>query len=199
MSDSETEELPVVDPPSDESDDDDSDDESFTLDPPLVPVAEFAAESLPTEKPWEDDDDTKSAATDSVETLDDVVQFDPGEVSELVEHWHPEEVVATMDEIRPKLTVHRTEGEGVVSDENHTLSLLRKYEFVKVIGLRKAQLDDGATALIDTDVTDTYAIAMEEMRRKVLPFIIVRYLPTSPDRPCRVEYFRLNDLENIYS
>jgi DNA-directed RNA polymerase subunit K/omega len=197
MSDSEPEDVPVGEVASDQSDADDSDDESFLFEPPPA-TGDVAIPTVAEEKPWEDDAESKSIGTESIETLDDVVQFDPSEVDELVRQWHPQELVATMKEIRPLLTMHRTEGERVVSDDNHTLTKLTKYEFVKVVGLRKAQLDDGATPFIETDIVDTYSIALEEMRRKVLPFIIVRYLPSSPDRPRRVEYFRLNDLENIY-
>lgn len=71
-----------------------------------------------------------------------------------------------------------------------------KYELAKIIAVRTRQLVEGAPPLVDPKelgTTDPVAIAMEEYRRGLLPFIIIRRLPNGR----RVEYSlrELQDLE----
>jgi DNA-directed RNA polymerase, subunit K (EC 2.7.7.6) len=57
---------------------------------------------------------------------------------------------------------------------------LTKYEIARIIGARAMQLAMGAQPLVDVHelgTTDPVLIAMEELKRGLLDFIIVRELP----------------------
>lgn len=65
---------------------------------------------------------------------------------------------------------------------------LTKYELAKIIAVRARQISDGAPPLIDpreVGTTDPVAIALEEFKRGLLSFIVVRRLP---NRRGSVEY-----------
>ncbi|MEZ0289749.1 MAG: DNA-directed RNA polymerase subunit K [Sulfolobales archaeon] len=73
------------------------------------------------------------------------------------------------------------------------LKKLTKYELARVIAMRALQLSLGAPPLVNVNELnrrDPYSIALEEIRRKVLPVIIKRKLPNG------VEYtFSLRELD----
>lgn len=57
---------------------------------------------------------------------------------------------------------------------------LTKYEIARIVGARAMQLAMGAAPLVDikeVGTTDPVIIAMEELRRGLLDFIVVRELP----------------------
>lgn len=66
-----------------------------------------------------------------------------------------------------------------VSNSNQTTTChLTKYERARILGLRAEQLSCGAPPLVPYEnETDTYEIALKELRSGVLPFIIGRPLP----------------------
>lgn len=73
---------------------------------------------------------------------------------------------------------------------------LTKYEVARIIGARAIQLAMGAQPLVDVQeigTTDPVLIAMEELRRGLLDFIIVR---ESPDgKTVRIRLKELLELE----
>lgn len=73
---------------------------------------------------------------------------------------------------------------------------LTKYEVARVIGARALQLAMGAQPLVDTQEvgnTDPVLIAMEELRRGLLDFIIVREMPDG--KAVRIRLKELLELE----
>ena len=85
--------------------------------------------------------------------------------------------------------------DNVVTDENHiTIPLLTKYEKARVLGLRITQLNKGAKPLVEYNSTiiDNHIIAELELRKKKIPFIVMRPLPNGSK-----EYWRLEDLEIV--
>ncbi len=70
---------------------------------------------------------------------------------------------------------------------------LTRYELARIVAMRALQLSLGAPPLINIDnldKKDPYYIAIEEIKRKILPVVIKRRLPNG------VEYlFTLRDLE----
>ncbi len=72
---------------------------------------------------------------------------------------------------------------------------ITKYEFAKIIAVRTRQLMDGAPPLVnpkEIGTSDPVAIAFEELKRGLLPFIIIRRLPNGK----RVEY-TLRELQEL--
>lgn len=81
---------------------------------------------------------------------------------------------------------------------NKTSPILTRYEKSKILGLRTEQISRGAKPLID--VTDSVFaglspanIALEELRQKKTPMVVVRSLPDG-----RREYWRIRDMAILF-
>lgn len=76
--------------------------------------------------------------------------------------------------------------------KNKTMNILSKYERTKIIGMRMEQLARSATPNVPVDPSkpfDPYAIAMEELHARKLPFMVCRTLPSGEK-----EYWKLEDM-----
>jgi DNA-directed RNA polymerase subunit K/omega len=83
-------------------------------------------------------------------------------------------------------------------EANETTPIITKYEFAKILGQRMEQLARGAPSLIDASKINFGSkvnhekfreIAENEIKQRVLPFMIQRNLPNG-----NVEYWRLVDM-----
>ena len=81
---------------------------------------------------------------------------------------------------------------------NISMPIVTKYELAKILGLRMEQLYRNAPTLIDIQELDLtnlvnhekfLKIASEEIRQRVIPFMVVRNLPNG-----KKEYFKLIDM-----
>ena len=64
-------------------------------------------------------------------------------------------------------------------DKRITLPYLTKYEKARIIGARALQLSMGAPLLVNLEgETDSLEIALKELKERVIPIIIRRYLPS---------------------
>jgi DNA-directed RNA polymerase subunit K/omega len=114
----------------------------------------------------------------------------------MVMDLHPREKSVDYEYVKSMCTVVRNK-EGVIVDPNHsTIPLLTKFEYTKVLGVRATQIDHGAPLFIEADpsIIDSYVLALMELTSKKLPFIIRRPLPGG-----KMEYWKINDLENLLS
>ena len=67
----------------------------------------------------------------------------------------------------------------ILSDKRLTLPYLTKYEKARIIGARALQLSMGAPLLVDLKgETDSLEIALKELKQRVIPIVIRRYLPS---------------------
>ena len=65
-----------------------------------------------------------------------------------------------------------------IQDTRITLPYLTKYEKARILGARALQISMGAPVLIDLEgETDSLEIAFKELRKRVIPIVIRRYLP----------------------
>jgi DNA-directed RNA polymerase subunit K/omega len=73
---------------------------------------------------------------------------------------------------------------------NKSKPILNKYEKTKVLGIRAAQLSNGAKPLITVPkhITDVLDIASEELKQRKIPFILERKIGNKSD------YWKLEDL-----
>lgn len=135
----------------------------------------------------EDDDDTYETDEES-----DLFKFDKEIRKEFIEEHHPESIIHNYEEINALSKIIRDKN-GNISDDNHkTIPFITKYERARILGQRTKQLDDGATPLVSvpTNIIDSYQIALMELEKKAIPFIIRRPLPNKTS-----EYWKLEDLE----
>ena len=71
-----------------------------------------------------------------------------------------------------------------------TSNILTKYEKTKILSERCQQLNNGSVSYIkDIQSDNIYEIANEELKKKLIPFIIKRPISN------RFEYWKLEDLE----
>ena len=71
-----------------------------------------------------------------------------------------------------------------------TSQFLTKYEKTKILSERSQQLANGSVSFLkDTKLSNTYEIALEELKQKKIPYIIKRPLANS------FEYWKLEDLK----
>ncbi len=108
--------------------------------------------------------------------------------------FHPEVQQANFSEIQAQAVVVRAKNGDVIDPLHKTLPVLSRYERARVLGLRSKQLNNGADPFVKVpdDMIDGYAIALEELKQKKVPFIIRRPLPNGAS-----EYWRVSDLELI--
>jgi len=73
---------------------------------------------------------------------------------------------------------------------NKSKPILNKYEKTKVLGIRAAQLSNGAKPLITVPkhITDVLDIAGEELKQRKMPFIIERKIGN------KLEFWKIEDL-----
>jgi len=164
----------------------------------------------------EDDDEGEDENKEDDDDGDTLVSSDEGEEDEdeteehrlqklsavtaesIITEFHPESRILGLNEVKALAVVQRQLPDGVILDDplHRTLPFLTKYERARVLGLRIAQLNDGADTLLvpvpDDSIIDNSIIAEMELQQKVIPFIIQRPLPNGVS-----EYWHLRDLELI--
>jgi DNA-directed RNA polymerase subunit K/omega len=84
-----------------------------------------------------------------------------------------------------------TDEGDVPPEERITKPILTKYERVRILGDRRAQLTRGAKPMImNTEGLDVREIADQELKNGVIPFIIIRRLPSG-----KRELWKINELK----
>lgn len=139
------------------------------------------------EEEEEDDDD------EEIDNENYLQKFDENLKDKIIQDYHPELHQHNYEEIESLTKVVRDET-GVIIDPFHkTIPFLTKYEKAKIIGSRAMQIASGGKPFIqlESNVIDSYLIAMEELKQKKIPFIIKRPYPNG--NGC--EYWKLKDLE----
>ena len=197
---------------------DDDDDDDDDLPPITPPVQDGGPESTPIIKPTEplgdvvssakipemgqavmavdainlDDDDSDS---DSEEYANDNLQKFNDEIKkEHIAKHHPEIKLHNNNEIE-EMSVCVKNSDGIVVDPLHiTNSIMSKFEYTRILGIRTKQLNSGAKPFVKVPegIVDGYLIAEKELREKKLPFIIKRPIPNGG-----CEYWNIKDLEII--
>ena len=162
----------------------------------------------------EDDEDVEINSDDEIDEDEEGDDVAPTKIEKPCEHYveenfkkfttnldhnlimsvHPREKAINYDEVKSLCTITRN-SDGLIDDPIHTtVSILTKFEYTRVLGLRATQIENGAPLFITVNesIIDSYVIARMELEAKKLPFIIRRPLPGG-----KMEFWRLHDLENL--
>ena len=109
--------------------------------------------------------------------------------------YHPEIKQQNYNEVLALCKLSRDMNGNIVDPLHRTLPFLSKYERARVLGMRAKQLNTGSDAFVDIPkgVMDGLIIAKLELEQGKIPYIIRRPLPNGQS-----EYWKLNDLEDIY-
>lgn len=108
---------------------------------------------------------------------------------------HPEQFHDSYNFIKMMTSLERDDLNLIHDDKHVTLPILTKYEKARILGLRISQLNKGARPYITIEnrqIVDMHIIAEQELKKKLLPFIIMRPIPNG-----NKEYWKLEDLEII--
>lgn len=170
------------------------------------PIARETEDVDDVEETVDEPDVDELSATSSEDEVDDVIEAEePDEVS-----------LGTSDVVEdPSSCVYRVKGkktaelidnevddleifgdeptvEGDVAPEDRiTKAIMTKYERVRVLGDRRAQLTRGAKPMVkNTEGLTIREIADQEMKNGVIPFIIIRRLPSG-----RREMWKVSELK----
>jgi DNA-directed RNA polymerase subunit K/omega len=121
-------------------------------------------------------------------------KFDESVRKQIILENHRELIQESYDEIQMLVRVVRNEFGEIIDPLHRTLPFLTKYEKTRILGVRTKQLNQGAEPFIKVDagLIDSEVIAEQELENKMLPFIIVRPLPSG-----KKEFWKLEDLEYI--
>lgn len=121
-------------------------------------------------------------------------KFDERVRKQIILENHRELIQESYDEIQMLVRVVRNEFGEIIDPLHRTLPFLTKYEKTRILGVRTKQLNQGAEPFIkiDAGLIDSEVIAEKELENKMLPFIIVRPLPSG-----KKEFWKLEDLEYI--
>ena len=114
-----------------------------------------------------------------------------GANDDFIARLHPQERFNSYEEVKPMIAVTRDANECVVDPLHTTSPIMTKFEYARILGVRAKQINDGCAPLIETDLVDGAAIALEELRQKKLPILIRRPIHGGH------EYWRPEDLENL--
>tara|TARA_Y100000591_G_scaffold333389_1_gene376971 strand:+ start:7151 stop:7837 length:687 start_codon:yes stop_codon:yes gene_type:complete len=172
----------------DDDDDDDAIENASTVDNETIADQEPTMESTNLSILSPINSDVESEDEEYLQKFDDILE------TNYLENMHPECNTANSVEIQALSQVIRKN--NVIIDTNHrTNPILTKYEKTKILGLRTKQLNAGNKPYIDVppNIIDNLLIAQMELKSKKLPMIIRRPLPNGES-----EYWKLNDLEQIY-
>jgi DNA-directed RNA polymerase I, II, and III subunit RPABC2 len=134
----------------------------------------------------EDDEEEEEEDEDYLQKLDDHYR------EKVIENHHPELKTLNYEEIEMLATVIRDKDNIIIDPLHKTIPILSRYEKARILGERAKQLNMGAKPMIEIEETmiDGYLVALKELEKKAIPFIIQRPLPNGGS-----EYWRLSDLE----
>lgn len=139
-------------------------------------------------------DDSDSDASDDSDLSDDDIYYE--KINNIhhdqLNKYHNDKKILLMKDIEALSdTVKDTAGNVL---RKKTIPFLTKYEFTRIIGIRKTQLDNGAPSYLEdipTNIVDNKLIAKAEILGKKLPWLIKRTYGKNH------EFIKLKDLEII--
>ena len=146
-----------------------------------------AQQNYPASDEDEDDDDDEDDYDENY-----LQKFDETLKQNIISEYHPEMQQLNYGEVELLTVVHRDDNGQIYDPLHRTLPFLTKFEKARVLGERAKQINDGAKPFVKlaTNAIDGYLIALAELERKAIPFIIKRPLPNGG-----CEYWKLKDLE----
>lgn len=123
-------------------------------------------------------------------------KFEKEAYEKILTKYHPEIKQNNYNEILAMCKVVKNSIGNIIDPLHKTIPWLTKYERARILGVRAKQLSDGADAFIEVPVgmISSHKIALEELNKKKIPFIIRRPIPNSGN-----EYWKLHDLELLDS
>lgn len=140
-----------------------------------------------------DEESTDSDSESSDEEFENRVDDEFKE--QFMKSIHPEQFHDSYNFIKMMTSLERDDLNLIHDDKHVTMPILTKYEKARILGLRISQLNKGAQpyfTISNRQIVDMHIIAEQELKKKLLPFIIMRPIPNG-----NKEYWKLEDLEIV--
>jgi DNA-directed RNA polymerase I, II, and III subunit RPABC2 len=136
-----------------------------------------------------DDFDEDYEYFDVEELTDDEQQLNDVEIlNELEDKYETEEI----DDYGSEGDKGEIRIRKIKDNYRQTNNILTKYEKARVLGIRSLQLSLNFKPMIKTDISDTYKIAKIELKNKIIPLKIKRYI-----NKYEYEEWNVNDLIDL--
>jgi len=128
---------------------------------------------------------------DVEELTDDEQHLNDVEIlNELEDKYETEEIDDYGDE---EIDIRDLKVRKIKDIYRQTNNILTKYEKARVLGIRSLQLSLNFKPMIKTDISDTYEIAKIELKNKIIPLKIKRYI-----NKYEYEEWNVNDLIDLH-
>ena len=157
-----------------------------------------------------DESDEESIYSDTEQNLDennedeidDDDEEEEEEEEEIIQSAHDDDDLFKIDDIEHYNEILKNQNyinEKVVDNKDRiTFDRITKYELVRIIGTRRKQLVMGAKPLIkNTSNLNEKEIAFEELKNRMIPFIISRHCPNGNIEKWKVSELSFDHLINI--
>lgn len=143
----------------------------------------------------------KSSTTYSSDSDDD--DFDYNQSMKKIEQdinkdilfeFHPETKQINYKELLTLSNVVRNKRGHIIDPLHTTVQFLTCYEKAKILGMRAKQINNGAKPFVDVpkSIIDGHTIALMELNKQKMPFIIRRPIPNGGS-----EYWKVSDLKML--
>ena len=140
-----------------------------------------------------DDFDEDYEYFDVEELTDDEQQLNDVEILNELEDKYETEEIDEYGDIKDRDIKDRDIKVRKIKDSyRQTNNILTKYEKARVLGIRSLQLSLNFKPMIKTDMSDTYEIAKIELKNKIIPLKIKRYI-----NKYEYEEWNVNDLIDL--
>jgi DNA-directed RNA polymerase I, II, and III subunit RPABC2 len=148
------------------------------------------------------DDDGDGGANFDDDDEDEIEDLEESELEEdVVEGGSNDDAIQSRElaEFQAKLTSREKVYSKLYEGNYKTIPILTKFERARVLGVRAAEIANGAPTLVEIgDLKDPKEIARKELANGCLPFLIGRILPRQNTRKPDIEVRRVKDLINRY-
>lgn len=106
--------------------------------------------------------------------------------------YHPETKQINYKELLTLSNVVKNKKGDVIDPLHKTIPFLTCYEKAKILGMRAKQINNGSMPFVDVpkNIIDGHTIALMELNKKKIPFIIRRPIPNGGS-----EYWKVSDLK----
>ena len=171
----------------DDDDDEEYDDDEDDNEENIITKSQTKLRSTTPKKnssPDSDDDNEDDSEEKYLQKFDSEIN------KNYVYNYHPECVIHNYDEILALTKIVRDSDNIIIDPLHRTLPFLTKYERVRILGERTKQLSLGAKSMIrGVGNMDPKEVAKLELKKKVIPLIIIRSLPSG-----RKEKWKITEL-----
>lgn len=136
----------------------------------------------------DDDDDEIVDFNESMKKIEQDINKD------ILYSYHPEIKQINYKELLTLSNVVKNERGEIIDPLHKTIPFLTCYEKARILGMRAKQINNGSKPFVEVpkSIIDGHTIALMELNKQKIPFIIRRPMPNGGS-----EYWKVSDLKNL--